>query len=49
MTFGQRDVGATTRIPKRSTTTAAPCVASIMCSTTGRVASAPPWSKPSAG
>jgi hypothetical protein len=28
--FGQRDVGATGRIPKRSYTTAAPSVASVM-------------------
>jgi hypothetical protein len=39
--LGQRDVGATGRIPKRSSTTAAPSVASVMSSTSGRVASAP--------
>jgi hypothetical protein len=37
------------RIPKRSSTTAAPSVASVMSSTSGRVNSAPPWSTPSAG
>jgi hypothetical protein len=47
--FGKRDIGATGRIPKRSSTTAAPSVASIMSSTSGRVNSAPPWSTPSAG
>jgi hypothetical protein len=47
--FGQRDVGTTGRIPKRSSTTAAPSVASVMSLTSGRVASAPPWSMPSAG
>jgi hypothetical protein len=41
---------ATGRIPKRSSTTAAPSVASVMSSTSGRVASAAPlWSTPSAG
>jgi hypothetical protein len=40
--FGKRDVGATGRIPKRSSTTAAPSVAPVMSSTSGRVASAPP-------
>jgi hypothetical protein len=34
---------------KRSSTTAAPSVASVMSSTSGRVNSAPPWSTPSAG
>jgi hypothetical protein len=47
--FGQRDVGATGRIPKRSSTVAAPSVASVMSSTSGRVTSAPPWSMPSVG
>jgi hypothetical protein len=47
--FGQRDVGATGRIPKRSSTTAAPSVAFVMSSTSGRVTSAPLWSTPSAG
>jgi hypothetical protein len=47
--FGKRDVGATGRIPKRSSTTAALSVASVMSSTFGRVNSAPPWSTPSAG
>jgi hypothetical protein len=47
--FGKRDVGATGRIPKRSST-AALSVAFVMSSTSGRVASAaPPWSTPSAG
>jgi hypothetical protein len=36
------------RIPKRSSTTAAPSVASVRSSTSGRVNSAPPWSTPSA-
>jgi hypothetical protein len=47
--FGKWDVGATGRIPKRSSTTAAPSVAYVMSSTSGRVASAPLWSTPSAG
>jgi hypothetical protein len=47
--FGKRDVGATGQIPKRSSTTAAPSVASVMSSTSGRINSAPPWSMPSAG
>jgi hypothetical protein len=47
--FRKRDVSATSRIPKRSSTTAVPSVASIMSSTSGRVNSAPPWSTPSAG
>jgi hypothetical protein len=47
--FGQRDVGTTGRIQKRSSTTAAPGVASVMSSTSGRVASATPWSTPSVG
>jgi hypothetical protein len=47
--FGKRDVGATGRIPKQSSTTAAPIVASVMSSIFGRVNSAPPWSTPSAG
>jgi hypothetical protein len=47
--FGKRDVGATGQIPKRSSTTAAPSVASVMSSTSGHVASAPPWSAPSTG
>jgi hypothetical protein len=34
---------------KEITTTAAPSVASVMSSTSGRVNSAPPWSTPSAG
>jgi hypothetical protein len=46
--FGQWDVGTTGRIPKRLSTTAAPSVASLMSSTSGRVASAPLWSTPSA-
>jgi hypothetical protein len=46
--FGKRDVGATGRIPKRSSTTAAPSVASVMSSTSGRVNSASPWSTLSA-
>jgi hypothetical protein len=37
------------QIPKRSSTTVVPRVASVMSSTSGRVASAPPWSTPSAG
>jgi hypothetical protein len=49
-TFGKRDVGATGQIPKRSSTTAAPSVASVMSSTSGYLASAaPPWSTSSAG
>jgi hypothetical protein len=40
--FGKRDVGATSRIPKRSSTTAALSVTSVMSSTSGRVNSAPP-------
>jgi hypothetical protein len=47
--FGQRDVGAAGRIPKRSSTTAASSVTSVVSSTSGRVASAPPWSTPSVG
>jgi hypothetical protein len=47
--FWKRDVGAMGWIPKRSSTTAASSVASVMSSTSGRVASAPPWSTPSAG
>jgi hypothetical protein len=47
--FGKRDVGAIGRIPKRSSTTAAPSVASIMSSTSARINSSPPWSTPSAG
>jgi hypothetical protein len=48
--FRKRDVGATGRIPKRSSTTAAPSVASVMSLTSGRLASAaPPWSTSSAG
>jgi hypothetical protein len=47
--FGQRDVSATDWIPKRSSTTAEPSVASVMSSTSGRIASAPPWSTSSAG
>jgi hypothetical protein len=47
--FGQWDVGATGQIPKRLSTTAAPSVAYFMTSTSGRVASAPQWSTPSAG
>jgi hypothetical protein len=47
--FGQWDVGATGQIPKRSSSTPVPIVASIMSSTSRRVASAPPWSTPSAG
>jgi hypothetical protein len=47
--FGKRDVGAMGRIQKRSSTTAAPSVASVMSSTSRRVASASPWSTPSAG
>jgi hypothetical protein len=47
--FAKRDVGATGRIPKRSSTTAAPSVTSVMSSTSGRVNSAPSWSTPSAG
>jgi hypothetical protein len=46
--FGKRDVGAMGRIPKRSSTTAAPSVGSVMSSTSGRVASALLWSTPSA-
>jgi hypothetical protein len=42
-------LGATSRIPKRSSTTVAPSVASVMSSTSGRVNSAPPWSTPSTG
>jgi hypothetical protein len=45
----QRDVGATGRIPKRSSTTAAPSVAFVMSSTCRCAASALPWSTPSAG
>jgi hypothetical protein len=45
----KRDVGATGWIPKRSSTTVVPSVTSVMSSTSGRVASAPPWSTPSAG
>jgi hypothetical protein len=37
--FGQRDVGATGRIPKRSSTTVVSSVASVMSSTSGHVAS----------
>jgi hypothetical protein len=48
-TFGKRDVGATSRIPKRSSTTTMPSVASVMSSTSRRVNSSPPWSTPSAG
>jgi hypothetical protein len=47
--FGQQDVGAMGRIPKRPSTTIVPSVAAVMSSTSGRVASAPPWSTPSAG
>jgi hypothetical protein len=47
--FGQRDVGATGRIPKRSSTTAVPSVASVMSSISRRIASAPLWSTQSAG
>jgi hypothetical protein len=47
--FGKRDVGATGRIQKRSSTTVAPSVASVMSSTSGRVNSTSPWSTPSAG
>jgi hypothetical protein len=46
-TFGQWDVGATGRIPKRSSTNVALSVASVMSSISRRVASAPPWSTPS--
>jgi hypothetical protein len=48
--FGKRDVGVMGRIPKRSSTTAVPSVASVMSLTSGCVASAaPPWSTSSAG
>jgi hypothetical protein len=46
--FGKWYVGATGRMPKRSSTTVAPSVASVMSSTSRRVNSAPPWSTPSA-
>jgi hypothetical protein len=38
---GKRDVGATGWVPKRSSTTAAPSVTSVMSSTSGRINSAP--------
>jgi hypothetical protein len=47
--FGKQDIGATGRIPKRSSTTAVPSVASVMSSTSERIASASPWSTPSTG
>jgi hypothetical protein len=47
--FEKWDVGAKGRIPKRLSTTVALSVASVMSSTSGRVASAPPWGTPSAG
>jgi hypothetical protein len=47
--FGQQDVGATGRIPKRPSTTTTPSVASVMSSSSECVASAPLWSTPSAG
>jgi hypothetical protein len=47
--FGKRDVGAMGRIPKRSSTTAMPSVASVMSSTSEHVNLSPSWSTPSAG
>jgi hypothetical protein len=47
--FGQRDVGATGWRPQRSSTTAAPSVASVMSSTSRRVTSASSWSTPLTG
>jgi hypothetical protein len=47
--FGKHDVGSMGRIQKRSSTTAAPSVASVMSLTSGRVNSSPPWSTLSAG